>query len=72
MSDTQQVYIVGAARTAIGDFGGGLKDVPPSVLGSTVVVEALRRSGLDAADVRNVVLGPVSYTHLTLPTKRIV
>jgi acetyl-CoA C-acetyltransferase len=56
---TQPVYIVSAVRTAIGDFGGALKDLPPAELGRTVAVEAIRRSGLDAADVQHVIFGQV-------------
>ena len=59
MTEIQEVYIVGAARTAIGSFGGALKDVAAPVLGATVVVEALRRSGLAASEVQHVVIGQV-------------
>ena len=56
---TEPVYIVSATRTAIGDFGGGLKDFAPSQLGSLVIAEAIRRAGLAPADVQHVVLGQV-------------
>jgi len=46
MAEIKDVYIVAATRTAIGDFGGTLKDVPAAELGSTVIAEAIRRSGL--------------------------
>jgi acetyl-CoA C-acetyltransferase len=59
MSELQEVLIVGAVRTAIGDFGGTLKDFAPSELGSKVIAEAIRRSGLKADDVQHVVLGNV-------------
>ena len=55
----RDVYIVGAARTAIGDFGGGLKDVAPAELGRTVAVAAIERAGLEPADVQHVVMGQV-------------
>jgi acetyl-CoA C-acetyltransferase len=40
-----EVYIVSAARTAIGSFGGALKDVPPAQLATTALNAALERSG---------------------------
>jgi acetyl-CoA C-acetyltransferase len=57
-----EVYIVSAVRTAIGTFGGSLKDVPPSQLASSVTVEALRRSGVAPAEVGHVVFGQVIQT----------
>jgi acetyl-CoA C-acetyltransferase len=62
MSQQQEVYIVGAARTAIGDFGGGLKDVPPAELGRAVIAAAIERSGVAAGDVQSVVMGQVIPT----------
>ncbi|MDB5687478.1 MAG: acetyl-CoA acetyltransferase [Rhizorhabdus sp.] len=59
MSDLQEVLIVGAVRTAIGDFGGALKDVAPSELGAKVIAEAIRRSGLTPDAVQHVVMGQV-------------
>ena len=56
---TEPVYIVSATRTAIGDFGGGLKDFAPSQLGSLVIAEAIRRAGVAPAEVQHVVLGQV-------------
>lgn len=53
------VVITSAARTPIGSFGGALAGVPASELGSTVIKAALERSGVDAADVSDVVLGHV-------------
>jgi acetyl-CoA C-acetyltransferase len=58
----REVVVVGAARTAIGTFGGSLKDVPMTVLGSTVVRAALQRSGAQAADIGHVVMGNVIPT----------
>jgi acetyl-CoA C-acetyltransferase len=57
-----EVYIVSAVRTAIGTFGGSLKDVPPSELASRVTAEALRRSGVAPAEVGHVVFGQVIQT----------
>ncbi|HXG29134.1 MAG TPA: acetyl-CoA C-acyltransferase family protein [Nevskiales bacterium] len=58
----REVLLVGAARTAIGSFGGSLKDVPLTGLATTVVRAALERSGIDAAEVGQVVLGNVIPT----------
>ena len=54
---TEPVYIIAGTRTAIGDFGGALKDFAPAQLGSLVIAEAIRRAGIAPADVQNVVLG---------------
>lgn len=59
---TREIYIVGAARTAIGTFGGALKDVPLSQLATTAVREALSRGGVDAARIGHVVMGNVIPT----------
>ena len=59
MAESQDVVIVGAARTAIGSFGGSLKDVPANKLGALVLGEAVKRAGLTPQDVQNVVLGNV-------------
>ena len=56
MSD---VVIVGAARTPIGAFNGGLSGVPASFLGEVAIKAALERAGVDAADVDEVVLGQI-------------
>ncbi|MBY0411109.1 MAG: hypothetical protein K2Q97_13515, partial [Burkholderiaceae bacterium] len=41
---TREVVVVSAVRTAIGTFGGSLKDVPPTELGALVVRESLARA----------------------------
>src|SRR5829696_3086297 len=56
------VVITGAARTAIGSYGRGLKDVSPSHLGATAAKAAMERSGTDPADVGHVVFGNVIHT----------
>lgn len=58
----REVLVVGMARTAIGTFGGSLKDVPLTALGTAAVSAALRRSGLEPARVRHVVIGNVIPT----------
>jgi acetyl-CoA C-acetyltransferase len=58
----REVVVVGAARTAIGTFGGSLKDIPMTVLGATVVRAALERSGVQGTDIEHVVMGNVIPT----------
>ena len=58
----RDVVVVSAVRSAIGTFGGSLKDVPPSELGTTVVREALSRAHVNGADVGHVVFGHVVNT----------
>ncbi len=57
----REVVVVGAARTAIGDYGGSLKDIPPTALGATAIREAVKRAGVDPASVGHVVLGSVIH-----------
>ncbi len=59
---SREVVAVSAVRTAIGTFGGSLKDVPPTALGATVVRESLARAGVDGKDVGHVVFGHVVNT----------
>jgi acetyl-CoA C-acetyltransferase len=58
----RDVFIVSGARTAIGTFGGGLKDVAPSDLATLVATEALKRSGVAPSEVGHVVFGQVIQT----------
>ena len=58
----REVVIVGLARTAIGTFGGALKDVSLCALGTTAVRAALTRSGVEPAQVGHVVMGNVVPT----------
>ena len=55
----EPVYIVSGARTAIGDFGGALKDVPAAELGRVVITEAIKRAGITPDKVQHVVMGNV-------------
>lgn len=59
MNSTPEIHIVGAVRTAIGDFGGTLKDLSPADLGTKVIAEAIRRAKLLPAEVQHVVMGNV-------------
>ena len=58
----REVVVLSAVRTAIGKFGGALKDVPPTELAADVVRESVQRSGLSPADIGNVVFGNVIHT----------
>ena len=59
---TREVVVVSGVRTAIGTFGGSLKDTPPTELTSLVVRESLARAGVDGKDVGHVVFGHVVNT----------
>ncbi|MDA8454940.1 acetyl-CoA C-acyltransferase family protein [Acidovorax sp. GBBC 3334] len=58
----RDIYIAATARTAIGSFGGALKDVPNTRLATTAVQAALARSGIAADAVGHVVMGNVIPT----------
>ncbi len=62
MTTIPDIYIVSAVRTAIGSFGGSLKPFRPSDLGALVVSEAIKRAGVEPADVEHVVMGQVMQT----------
>jgi acetyl-CoA C-acetyltransferase len=59
---SREVFVVGATRTAIGGFGGSLKDVPLSSLATTAVRAALERAGTAPEQVDHVVMGNVVPT----------
>jgi acetyl-CoA C-acetyltransferase len=56
-----EVVVVAGARTAIGDYGGAFKDVPPTKLGSIAIREALSRAKIEPASVGHVVMGSVIH-----------
>ena len=56
---TDDVVIVGAARTPIGSFGGALANTPAHSLGAVVIKSLLEKTGLEAAQVDEVILGQV-------------
>ncbi|SAL79752.1 beta-ketothiolase [Caballeronia peredens] len=58
----REVVVVSGVRTAIGDFGGALKDFTPSDLGARVVREALSRARVTGDEVGHVVFGNVIQT----------
>ncbi|TAL99608.1 MAG: acetyl-CoA C-acyltransferase [Paraburkholderia sp.] len=58
----REVVVVSGVRTAIGDFGGSLKDFAPTDLGARVVREVLSRANVEGDDVGHVVFGNVVHT----------
>ncbi|HMC48406.1 MAG TPA: beta-ketoacyl synthase N-terminal-like domain-containing protein, partial [Caballeronia sp.] len=58
----REVMVVSGVRTAIGDFGGALKDFSPTDLGARVVREVLSRASVSGDDVGHVVFGNVIQT----------
>jgi acetyl-CoA C-acetyltransferase len=62
MNGQREVVVLSGVRTAIGRYGGSLKDHPPSELAAAVVREAVARAGVEPADVGHVVFGNVIHT----------
>jgi acetyl-CoA C-acetyltransferase len=62
MSNTREVVVLSGARTAIGGFGGSLKDIPPSDLAALCVREAVSRAGVEPVEVGHVVFGNIIHT----------
>ena len=58
----REVVVLSAVRTAIGKFGGALKDIPPSELAAKVVCQGMQRSGLAGTDIGHIVFGNVIHT----------
>ncbi|MFN7321607.1 MAG: beta-ketothiolase BktB [Methylobacterium sp.] len=59
---TMDVFVLGAVRSAIGGFGGGLAGFSPAALGAAVAREAIRRAGVSPDEVGHVVIGNVIPT----------
>ncbi len=59
MSDQTEIVIASGARTPIGAFNSGFATVPAHSLGAAAITAALSRSGVDASDVSEVILGQV-------------
>jgi len=57
----REVVVTSGVRTAIGDYGGSLKDIPPTKLGAIAIKEAVARARIDPATVGHVVLGSVIH-----------
>jgi acetyl-CoA C-acetyltransferase len=62
MTNGREVVILSGARTAIGDYGGSLKDIPPTDLAAKVVKEAVARANIDPAAIGQCVFGNVIHT----------
>lgn len=56
------VVFLSGTRTAIGDFGGGLKDLAPTKLATLVVEEAVKRAGVDKDAIEHCIMGNVIHT----------
>jgi len=61
MSSQRDVVFLSGVRTAIGDYGGSLKDIPPTELAANVVREAVKRAKVDPNEVGHVVIGNVIH-----------
>lgn len=70
MKNRKEIVIAGAVRTAIGKFGGTLAGVPAPELGGIVIAEALKRSGVRAEEVDEVIMGHVLQAGLGMGTAR--
>jgi len=57
VTEAEKIVIVDGARTPIGSFGGAFTDVPGFELGAAAARAALERSGIEAADIAEVVMG---------------
>jgi acetyl-CoA C-acetyltransferase len=62
MNNGREVVVLSGVRTAVGDFGGTLKDFPPTDLAARCVREALSRAKTAPGDVGHVVFGNVIHT----------
>jgi acetyl-CoA C-acetyltransferase len=62
MNEQREVVILSGVRTAIGDYGGSLKDISPSELGAKVVREAVSRAKVDPKDIGQCMFGHVIHT----------
>ena len=58
---TREVVILSGVRTAIGDYGGSLKDTPATEMAALVVRESVRRAGIDPDEVGHLVFGNVIH-----------
>jgi acetyl-CoA C-acetyltransferase len=66
----QKVYISEPVRTAIGAFGGTLKDTPAPKLGATVVKEILERTGIDPKEIDDCIMGNILSAGQGMNTSR--
>ena len=63
----RDVVVLGAARSAIGTFNGGLADIEPAELGGLVIKEAVKRSGVDPQAINYVTVGNTIPTESRFP-----
>ena len=59
--NAREVVVVSGTRTGIGDYGGSLKDLPATKLGSIAIKEAVSRAKIDPNTVGHVVIGGVIH-----------
>ncbi len=62
MNERREVVVLSGVRTAIGEYGGALKDIPPTELGAMVLREAVARAGIEPDEVGHCVFGNVIHT----------
>ena len=67
MNSKREVVVLGAARSAIGTFNGGLADIEPAELAGTVMKEAVKRSGVDPKLINYVTVGNTIPTESRFP-----
>lgn len=58
----REVVVVSGVRTAIGEYGGSLKDIAPTDLAGLVIKEAVKRANIDSEDVGHCVIGSVTHS----------
>ena len=61
MGNGREVVVLSGVRTAIGDYGGALKDVAPTELAGQVVKEAVSRAKIDPKQIGQLVFGNVIH-----------
>lgn len=59
---SREIMVLSGVRTAIGDYGGALKDIPPTVLASKVVREVVNRAQVDRSRMGHLVFGHVIHS----------
>jgi len=64
MRTEREVVVLSGVRTAVGKYGGSLKDQPPTELAALVIREAVRRARIEPAAVGHVVFGNVIHTDI--------
>jgi len=62
MAEPREVVVVSGVRTAIGDYGGALKDMAPTELAAQVIREAVKRAKIEPQQVNQLVFGNVIHT----------